>query len=425
MASRRRLEERLAFASHAIRHRRFRRCPALEALEGRALLSTFTVNSLGDAGTGSNDSGDLRYCINQANANDQANSIVFDSTVFGTPQTVKLNGSQLELRDTGGTQTITGPAAAVTISGGGKSRVFQVDSGVAASISGLTISGGSTSSGNGGGLDNNGTVTLTNCTVSGNTAGFGGGVYNSGTAKLIGCTLTGNIAYYPEFGSYGVYNISTGGGVNNASSANLTMTGCTVSANSAGDGGGGVSNSGTTNLTGCTVTANSGGGVSNYGSAALTGCTISGNSGAGGLHNQGTANLTDCIVSGNNGFAGGGLNNQGTANLTDCTVSGNSASFGGGGVFNGGTATITACTLSDNSASDGGGLNNGGTAYLTDCTLSGNSAATYGGGVWAVTARRTSPTARSAATPPASAAAALKTPVCSPTAAGTSTAGST
>ena len=73
------------------------------------MLSTFTVNSLGDAGSGSNDAGDLRYCINQANANDQANTIVFDSTVFGTPQTITLSGSQLELSDTVGPQTITGP----------------------------------------------------------------------------------------------------------------------------------------------------------------------------------------------------------------------------------------------------------------------------------------------------------------------------
>jgi len=106
------------------------------------VLSTFTVNSVGDSptGIGSNDSGDLRYCINQANADNQANQIVFDSTVFGTPQTITLGGGQLELEDTAGRQTITGPAAGVTISGGGTSRVFEVDSGVTASLSGLTIS---------------------------------------------------------------------------------------------------------------------------------------------------------------------------------------------------------------------------------------------------------------------------------------------
>ena len=123
---------------------------------------------MGDVGSGSGDSGDLRYCINQANADDQANTIVFDSTMFSTPQTITLSGGQLELNDTGGTQTITGPAAGVTISGGGNSRVFQVDSGVTASISGLTISGGS-AAGNGGGLANYGTATLTDCTISGNT----------------------------------------------------------------------------------------------------------------------------------------------------------------------------------------------------------------------------------------------------------------
>ena len=128
-------------------------------------------------GTGSNDAGDLRYCINQANADDQANTIVFDSTVFSTPQTITLNGGQLELSDTSGTQTITGPAAGVTISGGGNSRVFQVDEGVTASISGLTISGGSmsTGDGDGGGLANYGTATLTDCTLSGNTASSAAG----------------------------------------------------------------------------------------------------------------------------------------------------------------------------------------------------------------------------------------------------------
>jgi hypothetical protein len=59
MASRRRLVERFAFASHAVHTHRRR--PVREVLEGRALMATFTVNSLGDAGVGSNDAGDSRY----------------------------------------------------------------------------------------------------------------------------------------------------------------------------------------------------------------------------------------------------------------------------------------------------------------------------------------------------------------------------
>ena len=88
--------------------------------------------------------------------------------MFKTPQTITLTGGQLELSDTTGTETITGPTAGVTVNAGGLSRVFQVDADVTASISGLTISGGS--AGAGGGLYNAGTATLTNCTINDNEA---------------------------------------------------------------------------------------------------------------------------------------------------------------------------------------------------------------------------------------------------------------
>ena len=227
-----------------------------------AARTILTVNSLGDAGIGSGDSGDLRYCINQANADDEANQIVFDPAVFSTPQTITLSNGQLELEKSAGTQTITGPAAGVTISGGGYSRVFQVDLGATASISGLTISGGSGSYGNGGGLLNSGEVTLFDCTFSGNSAAYGngGGLANSGQANLTDCTISGNSA--GDFGG-GVWNANYG-------VSNLTLTDCTLSGNSA-QGGGGVS-------------------ISNNGTATLFDCTLSGNSateyGGGGLANS-------------------------------------------------------------------------------------------------------------------------------------------
>ena len=149
--------------------------------------------------SGSGDSGDLRYCINEANADDGPNQIVFDPSVFSTPQTITLSLGQLELSDTGGTQTITGPAAGVTISGGRSGRVFQIDDGVTAAISGVTIS--------------NGTIGY---------PGSGGGLANYGTATITGCTISGNYAYFDAQGAAGVFN--SGG-------ANLTMTDCTVSGN--------------------------------------------------------------------------------------------------------------------------------------------------------------------------------------------------
>jgi predicted outer membrane repeat protein len=319
---------------------------AVEALEQRC-VQTFTVTNLLDDGS----VGSLRWAVGQANMAGGAQSIDFDPTVFATRQTITLTGTQLELTDTTGTETITGPAVGVTVNGNNASRVFQIDGGVVASISGLTISGGNAGSGNGGGLSNLGTTTLTDCTVSGNSAtGRGGGVYvNGGT---------------------------------------LALTDCTVSGNAAGRGGGLYSVGGTTALTDCSVsgnTAGSDGGISiQAGTLTLTHCTVSGNYAygfGGGLFNGGTTTLTNCTVSGNStGFygVGGGLaNGRGTLTLTDCTVSGNfggSAGLAGGIFIQAGTLTLTDCSVSGNSANGGGGIDaQGGTTTLTDCTVSGNS----------------------------------------------------
>src|SRR5258708_6742219 len=164
---------------------------AVEALEERCVPSTLTVtNTLDDGSAGS-----LRWAIGQANSQGGSDTINFGA-LFNTPQKITLAGTQLELTDMNGATTITGPAAGVTVSGGGLSRVFQIDANVTASISGLTISGGKASGlfgGIGGGLFNFGTATLTNCTVSGNAARYGGGMANQqGTLALTNCTVSGN-----------------------------------------------------------------------------------------------------------------------------------------------------------------------------------------------------------------------------------------
>jgi fibronectin-binding autotransporter adhesin len=327
-------------------------------------------------------------------------NISFDSTVFSSPQTITLLGTELELSNTSETETITGPAAGLTIDAGGKSRVLQVDRAVTATLSRLTLNGGSAQQGGdlynagtitltncmvngasaqqGGGLVNSGTITLTGCTISGNSAGVGGGVYDYGTATLTDCSISGNSS-------------GSDGGLENLGT--VTLTDCTISDNSAGAGGG-LGNSGTATLTDCTLIGNSGeegASLENIGRATITDCTISGNSShqvGGGLWNDGTATITDCTISGNSANEGGGLWNGGTATITDCTISGNSANVisgnsanEGGALSNGGTATITDCTISGNSANEGGGLWNEDTATITDCTISGNSA-NEGGGLY-------------------------------------------
>ena len=169
--------------------------------------------------------------------------ITFDPAVFAAPQTITLSTGELELSNTTAWTSISGPAAGLTISGGGVSRVFQINSGVTASLSGLSISGGSTS-GNGGGLENNGNVSLANCTLSDNSAtGSGGGFDNTGSATFKNCTLSGNSA------------TTSGGGLDNGGSA--TLTGCTFNDNSASANGGALDNNGSATLTDCTFSGNS------------------------------------------------------------------------------------------------------------------------------------------------------------------------
>ena len=158
-----------------------------------------------------NRAGTLRSKIVQANSDGGGDTIAF-SSLFNTPQTITLSGSQLELSGTRAPTMITGPGAnLLSVSGGNSSRVFQVDHGVTASILGLTITGGKTQL-DGAGLYNSGVATLTNCTVSGNSAqggGSGGGVFNVGAATLTltNCTVSGNSAQ--DSGGGGLFNVGT------------------------------------------------------------------------------------------------------------------------------------------------------------------------------------------------------------------------
>src|SRR6516225_7946455 len=133
----------------------FRARPTLEVLESRWVPSIVVNNPTDTPVAGETD---LREAIVQANTNGGDQTITFDPTVFATPQTITLNGTQLELSDTTGTETITGPAGCVTVNAGGQSRVFLVDASVTASISGLTITGGGNVT-TGGGLYNHGGTT--------------------------------------------------------------------------------------------------------------------------------------------------------------------------------------------------------------------------------------------------------------------------
>ena len=174
--------------SPARKRPRFR--PNLDALEGRLVLSTLSVTNNHDSGSGS-----LRYELAQASS---GTTISFAKSLDG--HTITLTSGPLAIA---GNVAINGPGASeLTVSGGGAQGDFTVASGVTASLSGLTIAGGKAATG--GGIDNSGTLTVTNCTISDDDAygavgaGYagGGGITNESGASIAitGDTFTGDIA---------------------------------------------------------------------------------------------------------------------------------------------------------------------------------------------------------------------------------------
>jgi len=181
----------------------------------------------------------------------QSNSISFDSTIFSATNTIAANTITL----TNGTLNIPsntnmgGPTAGagatqvnlVTVSGNNASTVFTVIPGATSVVlAGLNIVGGNAVQG--GGINNAGTLMLSNSTVSGNSATSitsgvstgGGGIFNSGTLTAQNSTVSGNSATAAGASSMG-------GGVDNSgylTLINSTIAGNSVTAGGAGFGGG-------------------------------------------------------------------------------------------------------------------------------------------------------------------------------------------
>jgi hypothetical protein len=263
------------------------------------------VTSIADSGAGS-----LRNAIATACG---GGTIIFASGVTGT---IALSSGPLVIDKS---LAIQGPGTnPLTISGNNAGRVFTVSSGVTASISGLTITGGRTadgapvdfpsggSGGDGGGIHNSGTLTLTGVTVSGNqtgkggnsnftggNGGSGGGIFNSGTLTLINSTISGNQTGNGGDGGFTRGNGGNGGGIFN--SGTLMLVNSTISSNQTGNSGGGSGGFGGAN--------GSGGGISNSNMANARNTLVAGNTSASGPDVSGTLNSLGYNLIGNTGGA--------------------------------------------------------------------------------------------------------------------------
>ncbi len=204
--------------------------------------STLTVTNGNDSGAGS-----LRDAISAAFS---GNTIVFSgvTTVTLTKQELTVNK---DLTIDGGNSGVT-----ITRQSGTHGRIFNITAGVTVALNNLAITKGNAPL-LGGGILNNGTLTMNNCTVSGNTASQGGGIQNRFVLTLTNCTLSNNSA--PKGSGGALFNMSR----------SATLTNCTISDNSAKENGGGIFKlRGSLNLTNCTIANNqafAGGGLMTVG----------------------------------------------------------------------------------------------------------------------------------------------------------------
>jgi hypothetical protein len=257
------------------------------------------VNSLLDANQGSGHSGDLRYVINQV---DDLDPTTGDATInFSVTGTITLNSSLPGLTYTGGLIGIEGPGAAsltVTLRTGAGMLdygIFKVDAGAQVNLIGLRVTGGNAFN-EGGGIRNEGTLTLTNSSIDHSFSGAGGGIANYGMMTVTNSTIANNIA-------------GQGWGF-----------------------GGGILNQGTMTVTNSTISycAGSGGGIANYGMMTVTNSTISYCDG-GGIANYGMMTVTNSTIANNWAISSGGVLSAGPLNITNPTIVYNTAEGGASG----------------------------------------------------------------------------------------------
>ena len=215
-----------------------------------------------------------------------------DTITFSVAGTITLTAT-LEL---GGSLGIDG-GGEITLDGGGTVQVIRVDADAEATLDGLTVTGGAAF--DGGGLVNDGSLTIIESLfIDNNADNAGGALVSSGELTILSSTFLDNTAGDGSGNGLGGA-IATNGGT-------LLVSGSTFAGNEAGVGGA-IWTQATTTIANSTIANNVaigfGGGVNGAGvSLTLIHVTVSGNEAAylGGISLEGTLlHLTNSLVAGN------------------------------------------------------------------------------------------------------------------------------
>ena len=263
--------------------------------------------------------------------------------------------------DITGTVTLVGTSS--VIDAAGIDRVLHVLPGAAVTVIGITLRGGYVQAN--GDPSNRAEVT-------------GGGVYDDGSLTLQDSTVTGNVADQGDVGP------ASGAGISVNDTRVLVLSRAHVDGNAFGN----------------TYPSGSGGGIANFGKISMTESTVSGNqawSVGGGIYNAGQINGVGSTISGNRAGCydcdseGAGIYNSGSISLNNSTISSNAVNAGdyssaasGGGLFSAGSATLASVTIADNSVGHlcnthcftvptAGGISNSGTLSALNTIIAHNS----------------------------------------------------
>ena len=264
-------------------------------------------------------------------------------------------------------------------------RIFNVTATGTITFSGLTLSNGVAYPQSGGAIRNAnaGKVVVTNCVLSNNVGGDGGAIAtSSGEVAVADSAFTKNNAVISGAAvsagtgkvtltnsSFTDNHATTGdGGILNASNAPVTIAGCTISGNSAINGGAISFGSGILTISDSTFDMNS-----------ATGHQGAPDGDGGAIHSTtGTLNLTNSTFS--NNFAqhlGGAIDSRGLVNVANCTIAGNQTARAGAIYNQGSNSSITNSTITNNGASaSNGGVENetGAVMKVKSSIIAGNSA---------------------------------------------------
>ena len=295
-----------------------------------SFAATYTVNSAADNNAGAGTSGDLRYCLGHVAEGD---AITFS---LPNPTTITLTQGEIFVQNS---VTLTGPGTgSLFINGTGAHRIFTISTAgftnIVVNISGLTFTNGASGSVGGalliqpGGLFNT-TVNLSNCVLVANFAELGGAINNDGTLNIHNCVLSGNTSS------------SEGGAIYNSGATGITTIDHSTIANNEVDG--------------------AGGGIWNNQILTISASTLSGNSATGnggGIEStNGTLTVVNSTVSSNQaGGLGGAIVNGGTLDLNASTIAFNHADDAGGvgNLVNGSPPSVINTIIASNAATTAG-----------------------------------------------------------------------